>query len=496
MRTPVTIAAQSAEPVKRALLRGLARARGAWSSVVLAALAAAIAWFIAHRLLGHQQPFFAPIAAAVTLSVSRVQRTQRIVQLVGGVLLGIGIGEGLGAALGTSTYSLGLIVLVTFFAAVIAGVGFVGEGAMFANQAAASAILVVTLHQHGTGIERAVDAVIGGGVALVLGVLLFPAEPLALVRKAERDVLESLADTLHHASRLLASRTQAEAGWATARSSHAHQQLDVLSRSRATAHRITKVAPRRWPQREVVASEIDRVGRLDALADVVLSLARAVTTPTGDNGTPPSTRHGEIAFLGTAMRRLTTTPRPWPRDLLADVRTASDDTLASTTADHAHAITALLNATAGDLVALAGGDAGPVGLLQFHPDLDNTLSMPPDSEEVPSSSWFDSLESMTKQHEGDAVTIEVLALDIGDEYEAQEVPFAYIEYDRHDDAVNVAVGGRDGRYPVVLRHTIEHPQRVAVSTPAPDEESTVVEVTAADGVQTLISFHSRPALPA
>lgn len=215
------------------------------SVVVLAALAAAIAWSIAHRLLGHQQPFFAPIAAAVTLSVTRIQRAQRVVQLVGGVLLGIGIGEGLSAALGTSTYALGLIVLVTLFVAIIAGVGFVGEGMMFANQAAASAILVVTLHQHGTGAERAVDAIIGGGVALVLGVLLFPAEPLALVRAAERDVLESLADTLQNASCLLVSGTRAPTGWVTARSLHAHHQLDVLSRSRETAHRLAQVAPRR-----------------------------------------------------------------------------------------------------------------------------------------------------------------------------------------------------------------------------------------------------------
>ena len=120
--------------------------------------------------------------------------------------------------------------------------------------------------------------------------------------------------------------------------------------------------------------------------------------------------------------------------------------------------------------------------------------MTPDSEEIPPSSWYESLESLTKQRQGDVVTIEVIALDLGDEYEAEEVPFAYIEYDRHDDALNVAVGGRDGRYPVVLRHTVEHPQRVAVSTPAPGGESTV-DVTGADGVQTLITFHHRPALP-
>jgi hypothetical protein len=120
--------------------------------------------------------------------------------------------------------------------------------------------------------------------------------------------------------------------------------------------------------------------------------------------------------------------------------------------------------------------------------------MTQDSEEIPPASWHESLESLTKQHEGDVVTVQVLALDLGDEYEAEKVPFAYIEYDAHDDAVNVAVGGRDGRYPVVLRHTVEHPKRV-VSTPASGDESTL-DVIAADGVQTLITFHHRPSLTA
>ena len=109
--------------VKRAARRAVARLHASLSSLVLAALGAGIAWFIAHRLLGHQQPFFAPISAAVTLSVSRFQRAQRVIHLVGGVLLGIGVGEGLRTALGTSTYVIGLIVLLTLLIAVMAGVG-------------------------------------------------------------------------------------------------------------------------------------------------------------------------------------------------------------------------------------------------------------------------------------------------------------------------------------------------------------------------------------
>jgi Family of unknown function (DUF5335) len=95
------------------------------------------------------------------------------------------------------------------------------------------------------------------------------------------------------------------------------------------------------------------------------------------------------------------------------------------------------------------------------------LSMTPDNEEIPPSRWYESLESLTNQREDGVVTIEVLSIDLGDEFEAEKLLFAYIGYDRHDDDVNVAVGGRDGRYPVILRHAIEHPQSVVVSWPNP-----------------------------
>jgi Family of unknown function (DUF5335) len=134
-------------------------------------------------------------------------------------------------------------------------------------------------------------------------------------------------------------------------------------------------------------------------------------------------------------------------------------------------------------------------MLQAPLELGNNFVMTQDSEEIPPASWYESLESLTKQRQGDLVTIEVLSLDLGDEYEAERLPFAYIEFDSHDNALNVAVGGRDGRYPVVLRHTVTHPRRIAVTTPTPDEEMTV-DVTGGDGVQTLITFHQLPALPA
>src|SRR5437762_9644581 len=110
--------------VATAFRSGLARALDSWQPVALAAVAAALAWLIAHSLLGHPQPFFAPIAAAISLSTSRIQRSRRIVQMVIGVLLGIAIAELLSALIGTGTIAIGVIAFVTLSAAVLAGAGF------------------------------------------------------------------------------------------------------------------------------------------------------------------------------------------------------------------------------------------------------------------------------------------------------------------------------------------------------------------------------------
>ncbi|HWE66630.1 MAG TPA: DUF5335 family protein [Acidimicrobiales bacterium] len=117
------------------------------------------------------------------------------------------------------------------------------------------------------------------------------------------------------------------------------------------------------------------------------------------------------------------------------------------------------------------------------------------TEELPKSGWKDALELLTKEHEGDVVTIEVISLELGDQSEAEKLPLAYVEYDPHDDAASVGVGGRDGRFPVVLRHVIEQPRRIAVASAA-TEGSTAIEVEDPDGITTLITLHPLAALGA
>lgn len=113
--------------------------------------------------------------------------------------------------------------------------------------------------------------------------------------------------------------------------------------------------------------------------------------------------------------------------------------------------------------------------------------MADNSVERPREVWRDFLEQVTKAHEGDNTTIEVLSLEFGDEYEAEKLPLGYIEYDNKDDVVIVAVGGRDGRYPVVLRHMIWHPQRLLADPPEPDTVR-ALEIIDKDDTRTIVSL--------
>ena len=117
------------------------------------------------------------------------------------------------------------------------------------------------------------------------------------------------------------------------------------------------------------------------------------------------------------------------------------------------------------------------------------------TEVLARDAWQGALDDITKIHEGDGATIEVVDRDFGDQVEATEiVPLTYIEYDPKDDVVVVAVGGHTARFPVVLRHIIEHPAQVLIYPPRPAPSETI-DIIDRDGTQSVVTLHARPALP-
>jgi uncharacterized membrane protein YgaE (UPF0421/DUF939 family) len=255
-------------------------------SIIETPLAAGLAWYIAHTLLGHHQPFFAPTAAAVALSKNRVLRSQRALQLMVGVVLGIGIGSAVKAVAGlapggSGAVAIGVAVLIALVVTLALGGGFFEQGVLFVNQCANSAILMIAVTGTATATERLSDALVGGGVALAMTLILFPASPLPLIHQAARQVFAALRDVLARLAELAGSGRAAEPEWALAAGQRIQHQLAELQAACSTARQVAGIAPRRWPDRPGVRRASEQTAPLNLLAASVLSLAHASTARTG-----------------------------------------------------------------------------------------------------------------------------------------------------------------------------------------------------------------------
>lgn len=161
--------------------------------------AASLAWVLATHLVDHHQPFFAPIAAVVALNASLGERGLNALRLLIGTVVGIVTGEVAIWAFGGGSLTLALAGFVAMAAA-----SALDRARIVTAQAAAGAILTITTTSNGqAGPDRLVDALLGAGVALVFSQLLFPPEPVALVRRAETAALNDMAQGLALTARAL-----------------------------------------------------------------------------------------------------------------------------------------------------------------------------------------------------------------------------------------------------------------------------------------------------
>ncbi|MGZ8649913.1 MAG: FUSC family protein [Solirubrobacteraceae bacterium] len=108
--------------------------------ILLAALAASLAWFIARYVLGQRAPFFAPIAALVVIGLTVGQRARRAVELAVGQAVGILVADALIGVIGIGVVQIALVIVLAMVTAVL-----VGSGPLLTQQAATSAARVATI---------------------------------------------------------------------------------------------------------------------------------------------------------------------------------------------------------------------------------------------------------------------------------------------------------------------------------------------------------------
>ena len=257
-----------ANPLDRMWARGrtsvgqrVARLRSKGFQIGQCAIAAGVAWFLAEQLLDHPTPFFAPIAAVVSLGTSYGQRLRRVIEVTIGVAVGVLVADLLVIQIGTGWWQLTMIVALAMSAAFL-----LDGGPLLVTQAAVQSIVVSTLvPDPGAGLTRWTDALVGGAVALVAATVV-PAAPLRRPREQAGVVVEKIAGLLRAAGEVMIN-------------GEVEPALDLLADARTTDHLIRELQDAADEGLSVVASSPFRIrhkGDLRRMAELVDPLDRAL----------------------------------------------------------------------------------------------------------------------------------------------------------------------------------------------------------------------------
>ncbi len=158
-------------------------------------VAAGVAWFVASDVLDHPTPFFAPIAAVVSLGLTYGQRLQRVVQMTIGVAIGVLVGDLVVHLIGSGAWQMGLVVSLAMASAILLD----GRGLLVTQAGVQSIVITALVPASGQAFLRWTDALVGGAVALVAATVV-PRAPLRRPREQAAYVVGTIARLLHGAS--------------------------------------------------------------------------------------------------------------------------------------------------------------------------------------------------------------------------------------------------------------------------------------------------------
>ncbi|MFN8222539.1 MAG: FUSC family protein [Gaiellales bacterium] len=261
------------------------------------ALAAGLAWELARRGLDHRSPMFAPITTVVAMGFTAGRRGRAAVFLVVGVALGIGIADLMLTVLDPGGPQIGIIVFVAMCLALL-----VSREPLFVTQAAISGLLLITVDRDMGGLapDRLGDALVGGGVALVVATVLFPIDPVAEVQRGTEPVVARLVESLRDSAHGLAHGDLARAERARSFTVADTELAEIVSVSLDA----TRVALRRRRDRSRVWEYAVAVGHLETVIRGARTIAGASRRLVVAGRTPRADLAAAVAALASAVELL------------------------------------------------------------------------------------------------------------------------------------------------------------------------------------------------
>lgn len=251
--------------IRRRLRAPATRLRGSALPIVQCALAAGLAWWVATGPVGHERPFFAPIAAVVSLGLSLGSRLRRSVELVCGVTVGIGVGDLIISTIGSGPWQIAFVVVMAMSTAVL-----INSGPIFSMQAGNSAVLVATLIPPGDsgGIDRMVDALVGGLVGIAV-VAVVPTHPVRRARRDAAGILATAVEVLRKIESGLVENNPKPIDEALQQARATQLAIDGMRTNLKGGREISRISPLYWNSRP-------RLERLTAAADPIDNAMRNI----------------------------------------------------------------------------------------------------------------------------------------------------------------------------------------------------------------------------
>lgn len=283
------------------LRSGTIRLRSAWWQVLQTAVAAGIAYFLAVLLLPGP-PEFAPIAAVISLGLTVGQRGRRAVELTVGVAFGVVIVDLVVSLLGVGAWQSAILVALAMSVAV-----FLGRGELGVNEAAITAmILMITFRSSGgDGFppDRFVEALIGGGTALLINAVL-PINPERMVEKAAHPIFEKSVMVLEELAISLDEGDSQRTQDAYLKAREIDGQVSGFKEAVAAGRETARLAPSRrrtLGHLDLYASAADQI---DLVVRDVRALTRAALSVVREDEPTPSALSAAVRDLALATETL------------------------------------------------------------------------------------------------------------------------------------------------------------------------------------------------
>lgn len=234
-------------------VRRVERLRGRAFMIIQTAITAGLAWIVAFYVVGHELPFFAPVAVIITLGISFGQRMRRAIEVAIGVAVGVAVGDLFHLFFGTGPWQIVVVCALAMSVATL-----LGAGQLMIIQSGVQAIVVTSLASGlDYGVNRWLDAAVGCALALLVATIA-PSSPLRKPGSVAANVLSEMGDALRGAAGAL-RRNDSKAAEAVLEQARAGERgLTALDQASAEGLAVVRHSPFR--RREL--------SRVEALADL------------------------------------------------------------------------------------------------------------------------------------------------------------------------------------------------------------------------------------